>query len=222
MTLLQLTGMMPLWIYTLGKQLLEDANVKNVKIPYSNLMGSLVTLSFTLTIGVLIRNYTPKLAEFLKKLLKPFTVVLLTIAVIGGTFVSLYVLPLMTWKVVLAGLSVALGGYFVGAVVAIACQLKREQVIAVSIETALQNPGVAFVMLQLSLDQPEAGLAAVPVIGQLFMTGIPLWITFLVYTIVKKTMTRIHGQKIAENMDFPDKTESVVIKEKNLHEFQPV
>ena len=209
---------MPLWIFTLGKQLLVDAKIR---IPYVNLIVSLVLLTITIGMGILIQIIRPNWADKLKKMLKPFTAVLMTCVIIGGTWINLYAILLMTWSVVIAGLSVALGGYFTGAVMAMIFGLGRRQVIAVSIETALQNPGIAFVLLQLSLDQPEADLAAIPIMGQLFMTGIPLWITFLIYTIARKIMNRIQTQEFKENMDH-DKNSKIVVQEKSFTELNTV
>lgn len=207
--------MMPLWIFTLGNQLLKDAKVK---IPYFNLLISLSFLSLCLTIGLLLQKFQPKVAAFLRKLLKPFTAVLMTCVIIGGTYISFYFVKLLTLKVIAAGLSVALGGYICGAVVALIAGLNRKQVIACSIETALQNPGIAFVLLQLSLDQPESDLAAVPVIGQLFMTGIPLWITFLIYFTIKKVLQRIRTKQFEDNMEVTEKNSNIVMREQSFKE----
>lgn len=176
-------GMMPLWMFTLGAQLLEEGNVR---IPYVNLLSSLVSMTVPLLIGLAIQKYKPTWAAFLRKLLKPFTAFVIIVLVIGGTWLSLYIFKLMTWSIVGAGLAVALSGYVSGAMLALVTGLKTSQVVAVSIETALQNPGVAFVLLQLSMEQPESDLAAIPIVAQLLMTGIPLWTTYLIYFIIKK------------------------------------
>lgn len=189
--------MMPLWIFTLGRQLLIDAQVK---IPYVNLMSSLLFLTLSLSIGIVIQKKKPKWAQFLRKLLKPCTAIVLFTVIVGGTYLSLYVFTFMTWEVIVAGLSVALGGYLTGAIVAAICGLPRKQIIAVSIETALQNPGIAFILLQLSLGQPEADLSAIPIVGQLFMTGIPLWITYLLYMSVKKCVSYWTRKEIEDKM----------------------
>lgn len=91
-------------------------------------------------------------------------------------------------------------------------QLKGPQIVAVSIETALQNPGVAFVLLQLSLGQPESDLAAVPIIAQLFMTGIPMWIVYLGFISVRKVQRMRNGERRA----------SVTIHENKLDELTAV
>lgn len=81
---------------------------------------------------------------------------------------------------------------------AVLFNLNRNQIVAVSIETALQNPGVAFVLLTLSLKQPDSDLAAIPVVAQLFMTGIPMWITYLFYFCIKNLKKRIRKRKNAK------------------------
>lgn len=174
---------MPLWMFTLGAQLLEQGNVK---IPYVNLISSLISMTVPLLIGLAIQKYKPSWAAFLRSLLKPFTAFVIVVLVVGGTWISWYIFKLMTCTIVGAGLAVALSGYVCGAVLALVCGLRANQVVAVSIETALQNPGVAFVLLQLSMGQPESDLAAIPIVAQLLMTGIPLWTTYLVYILIKK------------------------------------
>jgi sodium/bile acid cotransporter 3/5 len=187
--------MMPLWIFTLGREMLREANVR---IPYINLTVSLVSLTLTLAIGLAIQKYKPVLAAFLKKIMKPLTAVIMTIVIIGGSLMSLYIIPHLSWNIVAAGLSCAMAGYVLGAVVAALFNLNRNQIVAVSIETALQNPGVAFVLLTLSLKQPDSDLAAIPVVAQLFMTGIPMWITYLFYFCIKSLKKRIRKGKNAK------------------------
>ena len=185
-------AMMPLWIFTLGRRLLREANIV---VPYFNLITSLVILTITLGIGLLIQRYKPKVAHFLKKIMKPMTAIIMTIVILGGTYISWYIFLHMTWKIALAGLGCALSGYVLGAVVAAVCGLNRQQVIAVSIETALQNPGVAFVLLQLSLPQPDSEIAAIPVVAQLFMTGIPIWTVYVFYFAIKFVKRKVKERK---------------------------
>lgn len=176
-------AMMPLWIFSLGRLLFQQADIQ---IPYVNLLTSLLFLALSLAIGIVIQKVSPSCAKFLKRYLKTFTAIVILIVIVGGTWVSYHIFALLTVKAVLAGLTVALGGYLFGAIVAIAFKLPLSQIIAVSIETALQNPGIAFVLLQMSLKHPDSDLATVPIVGQLFMTGIPLWIGFCIYFILTR------------------------------------
>lgn len=62
---------------------------------------------------------------------------------------------MMTGPMVVAGTLVALCGYAFGAIFAKCWCLSKDKVIAISIETALQNPGVSFILLKLSLPSPD-------------------------------------------------------------------
>ncbi|XP_023224564.1 ileal sodium/bile acid cotransporter-like [Centruroides sculpturatus] len=174
-------GMMPLWIFTLGSSLFRNGKVT---LPYLNLFGSLVLLTLPIGIGMLIRKYKTKWANFSDKIIRPFTIVCILLGIGVGCYVSLYILLMFTWKIVLAGLAVAWGGYTFGALAAWMSRLERRQIIAVAIETAFQNGGVAFVLLLLSLPQPDAALTAVPVVAQLLVTGLPMWFILLVTKLV--------------------------------------
>ncbi|KAK8733163.1 hypothetical protein OTU49_006497, partial [Cherax quadricarinatus] len=64
-------GMMPLWMYTLGGKLLEEN--ANLKIPYGNLAGSLISLTLPVAVGIFIRYKRPSWAEKGARIIKPFT-----------------------------------------------------------------------------------------------------------------------------------------------------
>jgi sodium/bile acid cotransporter 3/5 len=177
--------MMPFWMFVLGKEIITINNAK-VNIPYANLAFSLIGMTIPLAIGLLIQKRKPDWAQRSRKIIRPFTMIFLIIAVGGGLYVNFHLFKLFTWGVIAAGMSVAWGGYIFGALAAFLAKLTRPQIIAVSIETALQNPGIAFVLLQLSLPQPESDLSAIPLIGQLLMTGPPLWIVYLIFIITQK------------------------------------
>ncbi|GBM36753.1 P3 protein [Araneus ventricosus] len=178
-------GMMPLWIFTLGASLFRE---REAAIPYLNMVGSLVGLTFPIIIGLLIKKYSPKLTRISLKIIKPFTIIIVLFGITLASYVNRFVFYLFTWQVVVAGLSIAWGGYCFGALVSWMFRLEKAQIIAISIETAFQNPAVAFVLLLLTLPQPGADLASVPVVAQLMLTGIPMWILLLgtrVYTKIK-------------------------------------
>ncbi|KAK4314773.1 hypothetical protein Pmani_013974 [Petrolisthes manimaculis] len=172
-------GMMPMWLFTLGRKLLESN--ANLKIPFGNLATSLVTLTLPIGIGIFIRKKRLAWAEWGAKVIKPFSFFILLFFMGVGSYNSYKVILMMTWQMVVAGLLVVTSGYTLGAVLAKLTCLPPKQVIAVSIETALQNPGVAFVLLKLSLESPYSDLAAVPIVATLFVSGPPLMLTYLVY-----------------------------------------
>lgn len=169
-------GMMPLWIFTLGRTLFRD---RNATIPYFNLTGSLIILTIPVGVGLLIRQYSPRLAKISEVFLKPMCICVVVVGISFTLYAYRYVFQLFTWQVIIAGISIAWGGYCFGALVAWIARLKKQQIIAVSIETALQNPGIAFVLLLLSLPQPEADLTLVPVVAQIMLTGLPMYLVLI-------------------------------------------
>lgn len=72
-----------------------------------------------------------------------------------GIFNSYKSFMMMTWEMPVAGIILAFCGYSFGAVFAMLWCLSKDKVIAISIETALQNAGVAFILLKLSLPSPD-------------------------------------------------------------------
>ncbi|XP_071533411.1 ileal sodium/bile acid cotransporter-like [Panulirus ornatus] len=177
-------GMMPLWMFTMGKQLLQEN--ADLQIPFGNMAVSLASLTIPVCIGILIRIKRPIWADKGAKIIKPFSFFILLFFMIMGTYNSYKVVLMMTWQMAVAGLMVAASGYSLGAVFARVMCLSKPQIIAVSIETALQNPGVAFILLKLSIESPYSDLAAVPIVATLMVTGPPLILTFSVYACLRR------------------------------------
>ena len=80
-------------------------------------------------------------------------------------------MTLMTGWMVLAGFMVAFAGYALGAGLAKVFRLPTPQIVAVSIETAFQNGGIALLVLQMSFDQPYNDVATIAPIAQMSITG---------------------------------------------------
>ncbi|GFY49283.1 p3 protein [Trichonephila inaurata madagascariensis] len=174
---------MPLWIFTLGATLFRE---REATIPYMNMVGSLILLTLPLVIGIFIKKYSPRLTRFSNKIIKPFTIIIVLCGIGIASYVNRFVFLLFNWRVVLAGMGIAWGGYTFGALMSWLCRLERAQIVAISIETAFQNPAVAFVLLLLTLPQPDADLSSVPVVAQLMLTGIPMWVLLIISRVYKK------------------------------------
>ncbi len=63
------TGMLPLWMFLLGKEFLVEYPESAIEIPYKNILISLSCLIVPLFIGVLIRRCLPKCAEMAGKVI---------------------------------------------------------------------------------------------------------------------------------------------------------
>lgn len=81
-----------------------------------------------------------------------------------------HITVLMDWILLAAGLAVTVSGFLFGAVFAWVARLSRPQIIAVSLETAMQNANIAFVLLKTTLPTPYSDIAALPAVAQIIMT----------------------------------------------------
>jgi hypothetical protein len=78
-----------------------------------------------------------------------------------------------------AGISVWTG-FAVGYLLAWILQLPSKDQIAISIETGIQNTGIAYVLLGLSLPAPYNDISAVVPVAASIMTPIPLTIVYII------------------------------------------
>ena len=141
-----------------------------------------------------IRYRSRRAAFWMKKGIIPVTLFTIVFILTVGVYINLYVFQLITGKMVLAGFIVAGAGYLFGGVMAWICRcgtsktvvfgiespsifpslcprLNFSQIIAVSIETAFQNGGIAFILLKVSMEPPFGEMACVAPVAQLVITG---------------------------------------------------
>ena len=175
-------GMMPLWIFTLGPLLTEGA----LRIPFGQLVFSLVTLILPTAFGMWIRWRWIKAAKIMEKIIVPFTLLTVLFIMTAGIYINLFIFLLITPLMILAGFIVAIAGYLFGALFACILQLKLPQITAVAIETSFQNGGIAFILLKMSLEEPFGELASVAPVAQLMITGLPLWLLLACLKIYQK------------------------------------
>ncbi len=74
-----------------------------------------------------------------------------------------------------------------------------KQIFTISIETGLQNVGIAFLIIMLNFPSPEADYALLPLIGVTALTGLPLWIALLIKICVYWTKRVFCGASIQKN-----------------------
>jgi len=183
-TLLSL-AMMPLWMFALGRQFLVEDSGQKISLPYTNIFYSLLMLVLPLCAGVVVRRFCPKFADTAKKILRPFLGLIIVFICTFGVYVNLYMFRLMTWRVLVGGMGLPWLGFAFGLVIAILSRQPKPNVLAISIETGIQNTGIAIMLLQLSFTQPDADLAAVlPVVVAMF-TPAPMIIALIIHYIVK-------------------------------------
>lgn len=89
-------GMMPLWIFTLGRVIFESGNLE---VPYTQITTYVVALIIPLAIGFLIQRYLQRFGNFMKRILKGFSACLILFIIVFAIVANLYLFQLFSWRV---------------------------------------------------------------------------------------------------------------------------
>merc|ERR1712141_282545 len=119
---------------------------------------------------------------------------------------------MMTWQVCLTGMGLPWLGFSFGFILAKLLRRPAEDVIAIAIETGIQNTGISIFILWGTLPQPLADMTAVIPVAAATMTPLPL-LTALIFMKVKGYFTK--NDSTTSSIDgHTDETESPIIKTK--------
>lgn len=149
-------AMMPLWLFTLGRVIFSE---HQIVIPYYKICTYAVGLLVPLGIGLLIQRYAPKTSAFLVRILKPVALFLICFILVFGIWANLWMFKVMTWKVWLTGMALPWLGYAFGCTAARVAGRSAEDVIAIAVETGVQNTGVSIFILWFTFDHPLGDIA---------------------------------------------------------------
>lgn len=167
--------MMPAGIFSLGQVVFSTEEV-DIVIPYYKICIYAFCLVIPLSIGLLIARFAPRLSAFLVRILKPMSLFLILFILIFGVWANLYIFRLMTWPVLITGMGLPWIGFMFGCSLARLMRRTPEDVIAIAIETGVQNTGMSIFILWFTLDHPLGDLTAVIPVAAATMTPIPLLI----------------------------------------------
>ncbi|KAL5287077.1 hypothetical protein ACFFRR_008180 [Megaselia abdita] len=169
-------GMMPLWIFTLGKVIFDRAELR---VPYSRIASFTVALLVPLAIGILIQYYLPRVRRVLVRLLKPISMLLILFIIIFAIVTNLYLFELFSWRIIVAGLGLPWIGYILSLLGAKACKQNSADSLTIAIETGIVNTGISIALLKFCLDQPAADLTTVIPVSVAIFTPIPLLVLYV-------------------------------------------
>lgn len=164
-------GFMPAWLFSLGQVVFANANIV---VPYTRIATFVVGLIIPLAIGLGMQSFTPRLAAFMVRILKGFSTTLLLFIIIFAIVTNLYIFELFNWQIIVAGMGIPWLGYGAGYVLARLLRQNHPDSLAISIETGIQNTGIAIFLLRYALPQPEADLTTVVPVSVAIMTPVPM------------------------------------------------
>ncbi|XP_042866162.1 ileal sodium/bile acid cotransporter-like [Penaeus japonicus] len=176
----------PFWVLVIGPVILADGEFT---IPFLDIFITVVTLIVPCGIGILIQIFFPKSLKYFEKLLTPMSAFNLIFIFTFGIYAYLYVFEIFTWRMLVSGIALPSLGYVSGMVIAFLFRMSPREVIAISVETGVQNYTIALIILQVTLASPAGEIsAAVPAAATLF-TPAPL----LTLLVIKKIYDRCNG-----------------------------
>ena len=177
-------GMTSLWAYVLGNPLVSNGAIE---IPYHLIAISLAMFTIPLGLGVLLKYKWPEGSNRVAQIVaRPFFLLCLIFVPALGIANSTFMFYLLTWRHFLSGFLLSTLGYTFGAGMALIFRQSRPQVIAISLETAIQNGAIAFVVLNLTFPSPYADLGNLPVIAFLVCsTGPVMFVVYGIYLLYK-------------------------------------
>ncbi|KAF2361006.1 Bile acid:sodium symporter/arsenical resistance protein Acr3 [Trinorchestia longiramus] len=184
---------MPCWIWALAPTIFEEGKFNSP--PYRNIAMLALGLVVPISIGLLIKAKCPKAAAVLRKLLKPLSLFFIIFVMTFGVYAYWYIFEFFTWKVAVCGFSLPLLGFTAGAGAAVASRRDLSQVIAISVETGLQNTGLAIGLLKIALSSfsPLGDIAMVVPVAVASLTPLPLLVAYLI--------TWIRGKRYGKSYD---------------------
>lgn len=186
-------GMMPLWLFALGRFIVD----RRARVPFANIFGTLAGILIPVAIGLLIKHKRPTWAKRISRVLRPFFIVLLLVVFTLGVWTNLYIFSLLSPLLLLAACLLPYVSFVLAGIVALICQQPRARALTIAIETAIQNTGLPIILMKLSLPQPEADLAAVGPVAIACFMPLPLWVAIAVLEIRKRCCHK--GQALAQD-----------------------
>ncbi|CAL4068383.1 unnamed protein product [Meganyctiphanes norvegica] len=170
---------LPAWVYGLAHTIFPDGYFS--KMPYRNIAMLALGLVVPLSMGLGIKKVCPKGAEFLKKMLKPLSIFFIVFVMTFGVFAYFYIFAFFDWKVAIVGMCLPWLGFIFGAVASVVSRRSWEEVIAISIETGVQNTGLSIGILKIALGDvaPLGDIAMIIPVAVATMTPVPLTIALI-------------------------------------------
>ncbi|XP_067887778.1 sodium/bile acid cotransporter 5-like [Heterodontus francisci] len=133
---------------------------RDLYIPFYTIGSTLLSIVVPMSLGIYFKHKFSKIAKIFERIIKPFSIVIIT----GGFYLGLKMgstfLQSADPKLFLIGLLVPAFGLFTGYFAASIYKLPLPVCKTVAIESGVQNTLIALVMLQFSFSQPEADLSS--------------------------------------------------------------
>lgn len=177
-------GMMPFWIYTLGR-LFYIGNAR-INIPYLGLLQIVATVTVPLVIGALIKYKFIKVALKIMQILKPVTIVFIIAVMSIGIISNIALFRMFQPMHLIVGCTLPYLGYILGGAIAAIFRQPWPRVKTIALETGMQNIGIAYLLMVTSFPPPVGEMASLAPMASGILTPFPPFVIVISRLIYKK------------------------------------
>ncbi|XP_008055663.1 sodium/bile acid cotransporter 5 [Carlito syrichta] len=150
-------------------------------IPVSKVVSTLLFILIPISVGIVIKRRIPEKANFLEKIIRPLSCILMSVGIYLTFKMGLMFLKIANIAVLLLGLLVPALGLLFGYSFAKVCMLPLPVCKTIAIESGILNSFLALAIIQLSFSQPKANLASVAPFTVAMCSGCEMLLILLVY-----------------------------------------
>merc|ERR1712083_103063 len=125
---------------------------------------------------------------------------LIIFILVCGIWSQFFMIKLIDWKIAVVGFALPWLGFAFGCMFSKLCRRERKDIIAIAVETGIQNTGMAIFMLWFTLDHPAGDLAAVVPVAVATLTPFPL-LTALFYYNLKARFCPMEPKEKAKEVE---------------------
>jgi len=186
-------GMIPLWMYTVGRLVLQEGYPRSeINIPWAVLGIAVVWFSLPTAIGMLLGRYCPRLANLLVLILRPVALLVLLALVIVFIYLNYAVLMFAdTWQVLFVSAATPYVAFALSFVLAFFfSRFSVKVALTIMVETGIQNITFAFFIIVATLPQPDGDIASVVPLLVIFFTYGPIFFIAFPIVAIHRRMTR--------------------------------
>lgn len=119
--------------------------------------------------------------------------------IVFGTYANFFMFRLMSWRILASAAITVWCGFAIGYLLATLLKLPHADRIAISVETGIQNTGIAIALLGFSLSPPSNDIATVVPVAASIVTPIPLTLVLIYQKVRAWLKKRRENRKLRES-----------------------
>ena len=207
---------MPLWLLLIGQLITDQSEddssrirpATNLETPYFEIIKQILFFLLPTILGILIRQFIPKVAKFIKKIFRPYALLTLLIIFPLMIYIHWHLLKIFIiyWFCFPIVAALPYFGFLFGFLVPLCLRMSKRDAMTISFETGIQNIGIAIFIMKFSMPHPEGDIGLVFCMIEFIVSPLPIYIIVIIRCIIKGTCcTKFEALKKAIKSKFGPK-----------------